>query len=176
MSALLHGADFRMLCVDPGLRGCGVAEFLGGTLVRAAYVKNTLASGRGYKAHAGMSQEIYYWVGAPVVDLFLIEMPRIYPGLAQQKGDPNDLLDIAGVGGAIAGIFEEYGIESVFPSDWKGQVPADMMTERIKRALTQEEKAKAEKCAASLAHNMWDACGIGLHRLGRLNKKVLHND
>jgi hypothetical protein len=171
--SLFYTANFRLTCVDPGLRGCGVAEFIEGNLVRAAYVKNPREVGRGYEVHRTMARAVQQWM-TPNVDRLVIELPRVYPGSAQQKGDLNDLLDLTGVGGAIASS-STCVVESIFPSDWKGQVPKEMMTERIKRALTPEEKATAEKCAASLAHNIWDAAGIGLHKLSRLNKKVLHD-
>lgn len=170
--SLFYTAHFRLTCVDPGLRGCGVAEFVGGNLVRAAYVKNPREVGRGYEAHRTMARAVKQWM-TPHVDRLVIELPRVYPGSAQQKGDLNDLLDLAGVGGAIASSCTTE-VESVFPADWKGQTPKDVMTERIKRACTPEEKATAEKCAASLAHNLWDSVGIGLYKLSRLNRKVLH--
>ena len=78
------------------------------------------------------------------------------------------------VGAAVASHFPV--VETLFPADWKGQVPKEVMTERIRRSLTEEERGRIEKCKASLMHNVLDACGIGLYRLGRLNKKVYHND
>ena len=173
--SLFYTPGFIMVCVDPGVRGCGVAEFTEGNLTRAAYVKNPREAGRGYEVHRTMARAVWNWVGPfSGVGRIVIELPRIYPGSAQQKGDLNDLLDLAGVGGAIASSCTTV-VESVFPADWKGQVPKEAMTERIKRACTPEEKARAEKCAASLSHNLWDAVGIGLHKLSRLNRKVLHD-
>jgi hypothetical protein len=174
--SLFYSPGFRMICVDPGLRGCGVAEFVEGNLTRAAYVKNPRAEGRGYAAHASMAGAIYNWVGKPVVDKFIIEHPRIYPGSAQQKGDLNDLLDVVGVGSAIAASFPEYTVDSVFPSDWKGQVPKDVMTARISKAILQNERACIEKCPASLMHNLLDAVGIGLWKLSRINQRTVHHE
>ncbi len=175
MSSILYTPGFRMLCVDPGLRGCGVAEFEAGVLKRAAYVKNSATLGRGYAEHRAMADALYAWYEkmppVPMPDLVVVEFPRIYPGSAQQKGDLNDLIDVACVGSAIASMTTSK-VESIYPADWKGQVPKDVMTERIKRALDDEEKSRAEKCAASLSHNMWDSAGIGLYKLNRLNKKV----
>lgn len=166
----------RLLCVDPGLRGCGVAEFEGIDLKRAAYVKNPVETGRGYIAHKMMAYEVQSWARTAVVlgASAIIEHPRIYPGSAQQKGDLNDLLDVAGVGAAVSVHFMKP--VTVFPSDWKGNVPKDMMTERIRRALTDEERARIEKCPASLMHNVLDAIGIGLWKLGRINKKGIYRD
>jgi len=178
LSAILHTAGFRIVAVDPGLRGCGVAEFVGGELQRAAYVKNPVESGRGYEAHRRMGDAVREWAWERGCALLLIEHPRVYPGSAQQKGDLNDLLDLTGVGGAIAARMGVSGsnpaIETVFPSDWKGQVPKDMMTERIRRCMTEEERVRIAKCPASLMHNVLDGCGIGLYKLGRLNKKGIY--
>ena len=173
MSPLFHTPGVRILCVDPGLRGCGVALFDGGHLLRAAYVKNPVEHGRGYKAHAQMGLAVYDWLDAEI-DRVIIEHPRVYPGSAQQKGDPNDLLDVAAIGASCASwLMGE--VETVFPSEWKGQVPKETMTERIRRSLTEVERKNIEKCPASLMHNTLDACGIGVWRLGRLNRKVIHN-
>jgi len=174
VSALFHTPGVRILCVDPGLRGCGMAVFDGGHLVRAAYVKNPVEHGRGYKAHVGMGNAAFDWCDE-VLDRVIIEHPRVYPSSAQQKGDPNDLLDVVAVGAAVASGWWGIECETVFPSEWKGQVPKETMTERIRRSLTDDERKNIEKCPASLMHNVLDAAGLGLYRLGRLNRKVIHN-
>ena len=161
----------QFACVDPGLRHCGVALFDKGDLYSAFLVRNPIESGRGYEVSASMGNAVVssmHGYGESVI----VEFPRIYPSAAQQKGDLNDLLDLAAVGGAIA---SRRVTETVFPSDWKGNVPKEVMTERIRRALTDEERARIEKCPASLMHNVLDAVGIGLHKLNRINRKVIHN-
>lgn len=170
MSAVFYSPGYFLLCVDPGLRGCGVAMFKEGTLVEAAYVKNPVESGRGYAAHAALGRAVCK--SHSIAHRVVIEHPRVYPGSAQQKGDLNDLLDVVAVGAAVATFAHAAEVATVFPSDWKGQVPKETMTERIRRSLTDAERAAIQKCPASLMHNVLDACGIGLHALGRLNKKV----
>lgn len=175
MSLLFHTPGVRILCVDPGLRGCGAALFDGGFLVNAAYVENPVTHGRGYKAHSEMGCAVSRWI-AKDVDRLIIEHPRVYPGSAQQKGDPNDLLDVAAVGAAVASWCNYRETETVFPSEWKGQVPKETMTERIRRSLSDIERHNIAKCKASLMHNVLDACGIGLWRLGRINRRAIHNE
>ena len=164
-----------LFCVDPGLRGCGAALFREGHLWRASYVKNPTTEGRGYQAYATMGHAVWNWsVKTPRVEPItrqIIELPRIYPHAAQQKGDPNDLIDVACVGAAIAAMFGGVPTETVFPSDWKGQVPKEIMTERIKSKLSHTEMALVELVGAK-DHNTFDAVGIGLHHLGRLGKRV----
>ena len=167
----------KLLCVDPGLRGCGVAEFKGLDLTRAAYVKNPVEHGRGYAAHVSMGRAVAAWAGVERFAAVHIEHPRIYPGAGQQKGDLNDLLDVVAVGSAVATFFTpDANLVTVFPSDWKGNVPKDMMTERIRRALEDGERGRIEKCPASLMHNVLDAIGIGLWKMGRINKKGIYRD
>jgi hypothetical protein len=172
--SLYYRPTFRLMSLDPGLRGCGIANYLGGALREAAYVKNPVETGRGYAAHVGMGRELFQWAMENPPDHIVIEHPRVYPSAAQQKGDPNDLLDLVGVGAAFAAHFS-CTVETVFPSDWKGQVPKDIMVDRIRRALSPEELATIAPCAAGLRHNIYDACGIGLWKLSRINRKVVHH-
>ena len=44
----------------------------------------------------------------------------------------------------------------------------------VRDALDAYEREKIEKCPSSLMHNVLDSAGIGLWKLGRLNKKVIH--
>lgn len=165
----------RTLCVDPGLRGVGVAVFEGKVLERAAYIENPEKSGRGYRVASALAFKVHFWLDAHALtapDKAIIEFPRIYPGHA--KIDNNDLIDIATVGAAIATWCEADEIVSVFPADWKGNVKKDVMTARIKAELSYVELSKVDKsCRRSLLHNVYDAVGIGLHRFGRLSKKIL---
>lgn len=85
----------------------------------------------------------------------------IYP---QSKGDPNDLLRVAEVSGALAWDFTNvYWYEA---RKWKGQVPKAVMGKRILKCLTEEELKVLGPLAKN--HNVLDAVGIGLYHLGRL--------
>mgnify|MGYP000665018398 CR=1 FL=1 len=166
------------LTVDPGLRGCGCAIFKDGVLFRAAYVFNSDKEGRGPTSHSHMATEVHRWVGRqlpPLPDMerlhVFVEFPRVYPHSDQQKGDLNDLLDVAGVASAVAAAFFPAQIKHFYPQEWKGTIKKAVMTERIKKSLNSGEQMKVEK-AGSKDHNTYDAAGIGLHVLGRLNRKV----
>ncbi len=110
-------------------------------------------------------------------DNLLIEVPRIYQG-SKQKGDPDDILQVAGVVGAISAIGTWGTVRGIHPRDWKGTINPEVMIERIqwldprekkRPRLTHAEFDTIERPrAVSLEHNMWDAIGIGLHHLGRL--------
>ncbi len=136
-----------MICIDPGVRACGIARFdLSGELDWARYLPKEKCS-------------------LPPSEQLVIEMPRIYPGSGQQKGDLNDLLNLA----AVVGYFEGrmWDVERVFPAAWKGQVPKKVMTARILKSLSPGELVRIERVGAK-DHNTLDAVGIGLWKLGRL--------
>ncbi|WP_255442147.1 tyrosine-type recombinase/integrase [Corallococcus sp. Z5C101001] len=58
----------------------------------------------------------------------LIELPRVYAA-AHQKGDQNDLLQIAGVVGTLGGALAPVaGRRRVYPRGWKGTLGADRFT------------------------------------------------
>lgn len=168
--SLFYEPGFTFICVDPGLRGCGVAEFKGGELSRAAYVENPVKAGRGYLTHAKMGIAVSEWCGWGAKQL-IMEHPVIYPQAQNQKGDPNDLIDVACVGASIASLWGSPEVETVLPSEWKGQAPKELMLERIKRSMSHAETQRIEACLFSKRHNVLDAIGIGLWKLGRINKK-----
>lgn len=165
------------LAVDPGIRGCGVALFDGPILIKASYVKNTETEGNGPFQCSCMADEILsYAVGSGDIDNkkqkidIVVEWPQVY---TKSKGDPNDLLALAGIGAAL--VTHVYDIRPgqvdevihYLPREWKGQVPKTIHQTRIKKALAPEEIAKIS-APKSLLHNVYDAVGLGLFRLGRM--------
>lgn len=158
-----------ILCVDPGLRNCGVALFNNdGTLLRAGLARNGETKERGPQAWAMMAEQVCSLAHLSTRTLLraILEVPQVYAG-AKAIGDPADLLELAGVDGAIAALL---GVpcEGISPRAWKGQVDPDVMTARIESKLAPVELARISPCPASLRHNVIDAVGIGLHRFGRL--------
>lgn len=161
-------------CIDPGVRGCGYAEFFDSTLEFCRYVRGKV-EGNGYVVARDMAMEFEYFVYANTV---CIEKPRVYPQVRQRKGDQNDLIDLAMVAGAIAGsVAKGSKLITYYPHEWKGNMPKEKMTKHILSLLSPAERAlvdkEQEKCGA-LIHNVIDAVGIGLFRLGRLGTKVIH--
>ncbi len=109
-----------------------------------------------------------YGIGA--LHQIVIEEPQVYRG-SKGKGDPDDLLQLAGVCGAIEGRFSfVQNVESVKPAEWKGQVDPDAMTARILTKPTPAELAVMEKSpkAKTWDHNEVDAVGLGLWWFDRL--------
>ncbi|WP_223782919.1 hypothetical protein [Myxococcus sp. AS-1-15] len=169
----------KLVSIDPGLRHCGVAVFdvlMGerATLLAAGLPKNpTRQDGElSLASWASMALAVREWLRPRMSDAplqLVIELPRVYSA-ADQKGDQNDLIQLAGVVGMLGGLLPNVASRrSVYPRDWKGTVDADAFIERIKQRLDATEHLRVEMpTASSLHHNVWDAIGIGLHALGRL--------
>lgn len=160
-----------IVTIDPNVRGCGVASFLGGFLQWAVYVKNPLAGTRAYAVDVAMGEAVRRAVaerGAFQPELVIIERPRVYPGMP--KTDLNDLIDVACVGAACASHFPN--VQTVFPSEWKGTLRKQAMLDRIADKLTPNEQQVVQRTNKSDTEDILDGVGIGLWKLGRLNTKV----
>lgn len=158
-----------ILAIDPGLRGCGVAAF-GSELVFCAYPRNPEARARGPGAWWSMAQAVYQAVvdaNVPLPRTLVVEVPQVYAG-SKQKGDPNDLIQLAGVLGALTGLFRCATV-GYAPREWKGQVPKDVHNRRILGKLSASERTILESCGVSqsLQHNVIDAVGLGKFHLSR---------
>jgi hypothetical protein len=157
------------VCVDTGLRECGVSIFRDRELIRAGLVRNPETTGRGPKVWLAMAREVNEWLrDLPSADELVLEVMQSYD-LRHQKGDQNDLLELAGVGGAIVGILSPERVTGYRPAEWKGQVPKVVHHKRIQRELTEQEVKRIEKCPESLKHNVIDAIGIGLFHCKRMS-------
>ncbi len=160
------------VAVDPGLRGCGVAWFQDGTLAEAVYIPSEELHERGARCFVVMANAVYQWrairniTGLPV----LVELPQVYHS-KHQKGDQDDLIQLAGVVGAICQTSCDC-VRTVRPREWKGTVAKDVMTRRIESRLDDLERAAIVRWSAALDHNTLDAVGIGLWQLGRLNGRT----
>ena len=155
----------HLIALDPGLRGCGLAYFdARGRLVHADYVRNPYKTETGPRAWKGFDL-------APVFDdtcwNFISEVPQVYRAGAS-KGDPDDLIQLAGVVGVWTARIAAEAYFGVKPREWKGQVPKDVHHARLVKTLTPEEMAMVERAAPpSLRHNVLDAVGIGRYFFDR---------
>jgi hypothetical protein len=91
----------------------------------------------------------------------IVEIPQVYDG--PQEEDRNDLIDLAGVVGAIvANKRVDSVIWSPLPREWKGQLPKEITQKRVDQKLSDEEKKRIIWPAKSLRHNTYDAIHLGL--------------
>jgi len=177
------------LSIDPGIRGCGVAlwnwGYIKDGLIQAKYIcgskgkdvtrgsneKNVTCGSKEkdvtrswYEAGLGVDALVRSWGG--VVREVIIEWPQIY---RHSKGDPNDLLLLAGVAGIYT---QKYSHSSKIvlykPAQWKGQIPKPIhhkrIIERLGSAIDRVELPKNKKLQA----DVWDAVGLGLYHLGKV--------
>lgn len=159
-----------VLCVDPGLRGCGCALFEGTTLVRAMYVRNSEKVKRGAEAWRAMADAVS--LAAQNAQCLIIETQIIRP--FDTRAIHGSIMEIQGVAGAIVGLFSDMTVGGYTPSEWKGTVKGDIMTERIKERMTSEEKKVFESSGKTVDHNIYDAVGLGYFHLGRLSRNRVY--
>lgn len=174
-----------MLSIDPGIRGVGAALWDGRALVRAEYVKNPFVIGNGPRESAAVAYAVHAWamrnkvVG---VTKIVLEYPQIYQREGgKTKGDPNHLLCLAAIDGAIAAVFTHADIEYFRPADWKGNTckPENdeeyVITGRVKGRLDALEcESVVWPTSKKLTYDVADAIGVGLHSLGRFERKRVY--
>jgi hypothetical protein len=105
----------------------------------------------------------------PPPSAVVIEVPQVYQQRLQ-KGDPNDLIDVAVIAGIAAGAAAPFAEpQLVRPHKWKHNRPKAFDNAYTLSLLSAEEKLVVDSCGApkSKLHNVIDAVGIGLWRLGR---------
>lgn len=173
-----------LLAVDPGARGCGVALFRSGVLVRAEYL--AYIGSKDPWPHGDTAAD--RWACAALVrdwfrtrpdvyatwassgnGVLLVEEMKVYAG-SLSKGDPADLLRLQAIGYAVVGAFASLGweVESVLAGTWNGQVPRDIRMARTLAWLEKQGTAGQVIRPAReprLVHNAVSACGIGRWRV-----------
>jgi hypothetical protein len=149
----------HLITLDPGLRGCGVAWWrVDGSLAHVAYVRNPVRIGNGPAAWMGYDRAAL-WDNR--TDHFLSEIPQVYRAGAS-KGDPDDLIQLAGVVGVFSALVSAKVYWGVKPREWKGQVPKDVHHARLVKTLSEAERKMIDASAPpSLRHNVLDAVGLG---------------
>lgn len=174
-----------LLSIDPGTRVCGAALWRDGRLVAAGLVKNPVKEGSGPRECARMAGAVGDWVKehCVLVNQLAIEFPQIYPrGDTRTKGDPNDLLPLAAVDGALASMFWTAEVLSGVPHEWKGGIQKPKTTgepypirNRVEARLRPEELARVN-WTKNVRHSwdVTDAIGIGLFHIGRFERKRVY--
>jgi len=171
-----------LVALDPGLRECGVAVFDldNGELLAAGMPENPERKARGLAAWARMAAAVVRYVSELLDPLrsagtlgsvsVASECPQVYTA-GKSKGDPNDLIELAGVVGRVAGGLGATSERSYLPREWKGTLDGDVMVERIRSRVDERpvERSRVQlPRAQDKHHNVWDAIGVGLHVVGRL--------
>lgn len=170
-----------LLAVDPSINAPGVALFRDGVLHAAVALKPTVGLVDRAARCSAVAYEILDWylgqvgggicAGTTHASLTLaVEWPQVYTA-GKSKGDPNDLIGLAGVCSAVAAVCRAPRVLSYLPGDWcklpkvykHGDAFVSIRGERIMSRLSSAERALVPR-----SHDAVDAVGIGLHALGRL--------
>lgn len=158
-----------LLALDPGLRCVGVALFKDGVLVRAAALRGP-ATGRGpavWQHYARLVTDWAWGLGAPDANgRLVVEMMKVQ---VKGRADPADLIELAGVTGAVVGRLSSWRAEGFEPAAWKGQVPRDIYGARVEGHLRAEglwSRVEVPSRATELNDAM-HAAGLGRWYLAR---------
>jgi hypothetical protein len=140
-----------LLACDPGLRATGVALFKdvgsgGYALVRATALRGP-AKGNGPAVWNELAGLVYGWTARRLEGIdpalfidrvpgtLVIETMRHAPG---RSVPVEDLLELAGVAGAIVGRLSSWSSHAALAHRWKSQVPRDVMGARVEEHLRRE--------------------------------------
>lgn len=146
-----------LLALDPGAT-TGWAFFQDGLLEAAGYVKST---------------ERFYYKPKKTLNVrsVLIELPQ-ERHQGGKKTDVRSIITLAVRVGELKREWESRGaqVELVWPTTWKGSVPKKIHNRRVLAALSKAERAllPLRPRAKDHDHNMLDAVGEGLWKLGRM--------
>lgn len=159
-----------VLAVDPGIRACGAALFAAdGVLWKAALVRcSTDVSVPAPARCEAMAWEASQWGGVDR-EVLALEWPQVYrAGRGKRGADPNDLLLLAGVCGALAA-HVRCDVVAVLPREWKGTLPKEIACAHVYARLAPGERKVVDALGLpkSSIHHVLDAVGIGLHVVGR---------
>lgn len=158
----------RLLAVDPGLQHTGFALFNGEGVLQKAWVSSLQKKLPLEERVAAIDRECRAGERerAPIL---AIELMQTYDGHAA-KGDANTLIALAYLSGVLAS--DRLKVVTYTPAAWKGQVPKEIVHERIREIFKRDggaELLRIPALAKGKLHNALDAIGIGLVFLGRLH-------
>lgn len=147
----------HLLAIDPGACS-GWAFFVDGKLDRAGVT------------NPDDSKLQRFWSSYRVVGCLVIEIPNAFE---KRNASPQKVQDLFRTVERAGRLIERSGalqIERVIPGTWKGNIDKDLTIKRVRAALTPEELAVIPALGATRAHNVYDAIGLGLWRLGRFGR------
>jgi len=166
----------NVLAVDPGLNRSGVATFRDGVLIRAGAPSFSGIDKAPLPARiAAMGLRIALSAPRGIYTLAM-EWPQVY-AVGKSKGDPNDLLPLAGICADVAARLNAPVVVMYSPREWAGNTKksetvkgakTSMRAKRIESRLTGPE---LEVWAGVKYHDTVDAIGIGLKALGRFERR-----
>lgn len=163
--------------IDPGVRECGVAiewDHAPPEHARRAFLVKSdkptvqLRAGVMARSVANLLQ------GATHIKL-CVEGQQIYSS-EKSKGDPNDMVKVAIVAGAMLGALERYTYMDIvalpLPRQWKGGLPKAEHHRRLARDYPHWVEPVQADTPKSMQHHVWDAVGLLLWHKKRTERRT----
>lgn len=162
-----------IVTIDPGLHHTGVAiwdHHLGRYFLKRAHLVTVHCDNLAETAYL-QAREAF--IGDYPFEAVIVELPQVYTR-DKSKGDPNDLIAVAAVAGAIMDHYIRYSTSEtdkqlVLPFAWKGNVPKETKSKQnpiknrcVADLVPQEMGNVVLPKAVKIQHNVWDAVGLGL--------------
>lgn len=152
-----------ILCLDPGTKAAGIAIFEDDGRLHTAW----LAEGEQWHETADSVLTTMHdlKINASSINTVVLERMQVYQDMPIP---PAVLITLSLMAGRVTGRFAQWAGKPVEyePKTWKKQVPKPIKLKRIQNSLQETEKKRIKlPKRAALAHNVWDAVGIGLYHL-----------
>ena len=155
-----------VLSIDPGVRGCGCAWWAGDELLHSRYVPGSSGSRESTPADWLVTVLAVEAASGEVLDglrpdVVIVERMQVY---ARGKGDPRDLLALSAIGGGLFRAFGDAEPVGPLPREWKGQVPREVMGNRIEQKVRDRgwwDRVAEPRRKANL-NDVMHAVGLGL--------------
>jgi len=161
--------------IDPGVRMCGVAIDFNDCppahpdipKLRAFTVtgngNGTMQAEDTLQARAvGMVYDIKSHIPRRYDVALCVEGQKIYPK-EKSKGDPNDMVKVAIVAGAMLGVADSlYMLHAYLPTprEWKGALPKSIHHERLRAKYREWVEPVERETAKTHQNHVWDAVGL----------------
>jgi hypothetical protein len=152
----------RCLYIDPGKVQAGAALFYEKNLEDVCLLKGSV--GELDVACRAVSETAKRWLAGREVDRLICERPSFWRQ-GGGRGNPNDILDLMATNGSLFAAIPAKMRLYAPVTQWKKQVPKDVMAKRIFARLSAEELSLLGE---KPDHNVLDAVGIGLWDLKRV--------
>ena len=158
-----------LLAIDPGIKACGWAIFKENRYMASGLARpfstHDLLEALKETTNIIFNKWEDFMSGTKMPDILVIEKPQIYQQ-KHLKGDPNDLMPLGILAGAVWIRMVPNRCVMPLPKEWKGQTPKDVMSRRTISQLDRQErdllKDDVERIPSYLRHNVYDAIGIAL--------------
>lgn len=159
---------FPLLAIDPGLGGTGWALWeTGRSPARIGIVRDTARDDLLSVRCQELCQKLYLSVATLYsLQTVVIEMPQQMSnraGIAAQAGGVYKLAVLVGALTMYLMNTSNATVHVVTPSEWKGQLPKDVVQRRVEQRLGISLCQKLK-----IRSHAWDAVGLGLWAMGRL--------